>query len=156
MSIAVEQWQFGCIGWALTPGMIFFTLNTLSSVFLHTSHTSEPPQAMYWYSWKPFSPYSHICASVLALAISVRISLSAADFLSLNFPSQHSLGLSLDKPDLDEAVDAISQDILGHPYHVAECSIAEGCLYPLMMRLASATRCITQERRSHRYANLTA
>ena len=119
--------------------MIFFTLNTLPSIFLHTSHTSEPPQAMYWYSWKPFFSYSCICSSVLALAISVRISLSAADFLSLNFPSQHSWGLSLDKPDLNEAVDATSQDILGHPYRVAECSIVEGCLHPLMMRLAPAT-----------------
>ena len=59
--------------------------------------------------------------------------------LILNSPPQHSRVLSLDKPDLDEAVDATSQDILGHPYRVAECSIVEGCLHPLMMRLAPAT-----------------
>ena len=31
MYIAVEQWQFGCIGGSLTPGMIFFTLIMVNS-----------------------------------------------------------------------------------------------------------------------------
>ena len=129
MYIAVEQWQFECIGWALTPGMIFFTLNTLPSIFLHRIHRIYGATGLC--TGTLGSRSSRTRASVHrfspSLAISVRISLSLKPTSYLGTLLLSTLGFFFlfDKPDhLDEAVDATSQDILGHPYRVAECSIS--------------------------------